>query len=131
MIPGLSLADESKNSGQAVGAATVTQLDQVEVRAPAHGKARIQLLARGKNAFVGRLWLAAGAKVPIHKDVTEEYIIFIQGGAHTVSAGSTVYMPAGAEVTYQNGKTDTVAIQVFAGPSSADKYAQWPIVKKK
>ena len=42
-----------------------------------------------------------------------------------VKAGDTVFMKAGARVSYQNGPAKMVAIQVFAGPAPADKYQQW------
>jgi quercetin dioxygenase-like cupin family protein len=44
------------------------------------GSARIKLLARGENAFVGMLRMEAGAVVPEHQDATEEYIVIIEGG---------------------------------------------------
>lgn len=98
-----------------------------------HGKARITHLAQGTNAYLGRLVLAPHAKVPEHADTDEEYIhvlegtgvITIDGEAHPVGPGATVYMAAGAKVSYQNGPTQMVAIQVFAGPRSADKYQNW------
>ena len=45
--------------------------------------------------------------------------------AQGVKAGDTVFMKAGARVSYQNGPAKMVAIQVFAGPAPADKYQQW------
>jgi quercetin dioxygenase-like cupin family protein len=99
------------------------------------GKAKIIHLALGKKAFLGRLELAPGAKVPLHRDATEEYIHVLSGGGtitvdgqvHVLTAGSTVYMPALAEVTFANGDAPMVAIQVFAGPAPAAKYQKWPV----
>lgn len=115
--------------------ATVTTLDSAVHRRTPSDKAGILELARGASAFVGRLDLAAGGAVPEHTDPTEEYIhvltgagvITIDGEQHPLSAGSTVFMPAGATVSYTNGDAPMVAIQVFAGAESADKYASWPV----
>ena len=98
-----------------------------------NGTATITLLAQGNNAFVGRLDMAAGAKVPEHQDATEEYIhilegegsVTIDGETHPVSAGSTIYMPAGATVSFANGDAPLAAIQVFAGPEPSQKYDAW------
>ena len=37
------------------------------------GKGQLEIFAKGKNAFFAKLSLAAGAKVPLHKDATEEF----------------------------------------------------------
>ena len=42
-----------------------------------------------------------------------------------IAAGSTVFMPAGAVVSYQNGDAPMRALQVFAGPAPAAKYDAW------
>ena len=97
------------------------------------GQARVWPLAEGSNAWVGRLELAPGAAVPPHRDPTEETIVvlsgtgtmMLDGQAHALSPGSTVYMPAGAEVSFTNGPERLVAIQVFAGPGPASKYDGW------
>ena len=112
----------------------VIHAEDAKTQVAPSGKAKIVHLAQGKNAFLGRLELAPGAKVPLHRDATEEYIHFLAGGGtitvdgqkHTVKAGSTVYMPANAEVTFTNGDAPSVAIQVFAGPAPAAKYQKWP-----
>lgn len=109
-----------------------------EVRTAPSGKASIHIFAQGENAFVGRLELAAGAKVPEHRDATEEYIHILEGSGvitiddqkHAVGPGATVYMPANAKVSYQNGDAKLVAIQVFAGPAPAAKYEQWKAAAK-
>ncbi len=93
----------------------------------------IRVLAQGDNAFVGRLDLEPGASVPEHRDSTEEYIVVLQGSgvltmdghAHQVEPGTTVYMPADAVVSFQNGDEPLVAIQVFATPEPAAKYDAW------
>ena len=105
----------------------------MKTRAAASGKAKVQFLAMGANAFIGRLELAPGAKVPEHRDATEEYIhvlegkgvISVDGVKHEIGPGATVYMPANALVSYQNGDAKMVALQVFAGPAPAAKYDKW------
>ena len=97
------------------------------------GKAQITLLGEGREAFIGLLKLAAGVPVPKHRDPTEEYLyilsgsgeITINGVTHSLRKGSAVYMPAGAEVSFKNGTIPLEAFQVFAGPSSAEKYQAW------
>jgi quercetin dioxygenase-like cupin family protein len=97
------------------------------------GKAFITLLARGQNAFVGKLEMLPGAAVPEHQDPTEEYIhvlaghgtMIMNGKTYEIAPGTTIFMPAFATVSYQNGDQPMVAIQVFAGPSPADKYESW------
>ena len=105
---------------------------------PASAKAKITFLARGDNAFVGKLELDGGGKVPVHRDATEEYIhvlkgtgtISIDGVEHALKPGSTVFMPANAEVHYTNGPDRLEAIQVFAGPEPAAKYDGWGPAQK-
>lgn len=112
--------------------AAVVGIDQVEHRRKGEA-ADVYLLARGDNAFIGRLEMAPGGEVPEHRDPTEEYIhilagsgVFtIEGQAHTVGPGTTIYMPAEALVSFKNGGERLVAIQVFAGPGPASKYEAW------
>lgn len=114
-------------------APAVVKAGAAPVRVAPNDKARVHLLARGDNAFVGRLEMAPGASVPEHCDPTEEYIyvlegegvITIDGQKHPVAPGTMIYMPAGALVTFQNGDQPFVALQVFAGPTPADKYDRW------
>lgn len=121
-------ADEAPAS-----AATVVALDAAPKSTAPNGKGRITVLARGQNAFLGKLEMDAGGAVPAHRDATEEYIHVLEGGGtmtidgqtYEVSAGTTIYMPANAEVSYQNGDQNMVAIQVFAGPEPAKKYEAW------
>ena len=112
----------------------VTQASAVERRhPPGKDDVTVSILARGEEAFLARLEMPAGGKVPLHRDATEEYIHVLEGGgtitvdgaAHEIAAGDTVYMPANAEVTFQGGDTPLVAIQVFAGPEPAAKYGGW------
>ena len=111
----------------------VTTLNEVQERQVSSGKARIKMLAHGKQAFVGQLWLAAGAQVPVHRDESEEYLyvisgqgeITINGQTSSIGPGAVIFMPSGAEVSYRNGSAPLVALQVFAGPESASKYDGW------
>ena len=115
--------------------AAVVAIDQVEHRRKGE-VADVYLLAQGDNAFIGKLEMAPGGEVPEHRDATEEYIHILAGGgvfkidgeAHTVGPGTTIYMPANALVSFKNGDTRLVAIQVFAGPGPAVKYEAWTSV---
>ncbi|MEM6995930.1 MAG: cupin domain-containing protein [Myxococcota bacterium] len=111
----------------------VVKGDIAELRTSPKGGATVTILARGHNAFLARLQMPAAGAVPQHRDTTEEYIHVVSGGGtitidgtdHTLVPGDTVYMPANAEVSYQNGDEPLVAIQVFAGPEPAAKYGAW------
>lgn len=115
-------------------APTVVALEEAPRAMSPPKTARIHHLARGNNAYVGRLELEAGAKVPVHRDPTEEFIHVLEGGgqmtidgrSYEVKPGVTIYMPAEAEVSFENGPQRTVVIQVFAGPGPAEKYRAWP-----
>jgi quercetin dioxygenase-like cupin family protein len=117
----------------APGPAVVKPAD-VESRWSPSGEVRVDILARGENAFVARLTIDPGASLPEHRDPTEEYIhviegtgsLVIDGWRYDVGPGDTVFMPADATVSYENGGESMVAIQVFAGPESAEKYDSWP-----
>lgn len=112
--------------------AAVTPLAQAPHRQKGAG-ADIYLLARGENAFLGKLEMAPGGEVPLHRDPTEEYIHILEGGGtftidgavHMVGPGTTIYMPPDAAVSFKNGDARLVAIQVFAGPGPAAKYEAW------
>lgn len=107
-------------------------------RRSARGATVVELL-RGNNAFLGELRLPAGARVPAHRDPTEEYlvvlegqgIVTIDGTAYPVASGSVVYMPARAKVSFVNGASPLTAFQVFAGPAPAVKYADWTLLPAK
>ena len=111
----------------------VTPLNKAEHRVAPSGKASVRILARGGKAFVGLLKLDAGVKVPTHRDASEEFIhvlkgqgtITINGRQSSITPGTSIFMPRMAEVSYQNGPKQLVAIQVFAGPQSAAKYNRW------
>ncbi len=111
----------------------VVPIGEAEVRLAPKGGATITILARGDNAFVGKLTMPAGGAVPEHRDPTEEYIHVLSGSGtitiddvdHPLAPGTTVYMPADAKVRYQNGDAPLVALQVFAGPAPAAKYDAW------
>lgn len=111
----------------------VTARAQAAVRVAPSGKARVSVLAAGQNAFVAELTMDGGASVPEHADATEEFIHVLEGGgsitidgtAHELAAGDTVYMKAGATVSFQNSDAPMRAIQVFAGPEPARKYDAW------
>lgn len=113
--------------------ATVRHIEATEVREVPSGKASIRLLAEGQEAFVGLLRMDGGGKVPEHRDTSEEYIhvlkgsgtIFIDDKPQTIKPGTTIFMPKGAKVRYENGPDELMAIQVFAGPESAAKYQAW------
>jgi quercetin dioxygenase-like cupin family protein len=114
---------------------TVVPLAEAPRATAPHGKASITHLARGQNAYLGMLHMDANASVPTHRDPTEEFIHVLDGGGtmtidgqtHEISAGTTIYMPAEAEVSFQNGPAPLRAIQVFAGPSPATKYDAWKL----
>ena len=107
-------------------------------RVSGNGKATVWQLAGAeegaKNAFFGVLALAPGAKVPVHRDATEEYIyilsgtgeITIDGQTTAVGPGFGIFMPAGAEVRFEVTGTEGVrAVQFFAGQGPEAKYASW------
>ena len=115
----------SRSGSEAI--ATIQNINTVKALAPSHKKAQIKRLALGKNAFIGELSIQPGARVPVHRDPTEEYLYVLSGGGtmtlngtvHTVNEGDVFYMPAGAEVSFVNGNSVTRVLQVFAGPSPA------------
>lgn len=125
----------SCGAGEAEKAARTSVIalaDAPEQVAPS-GKAKIRHLARGENAYLGHLEMQAGAAVPEHRDATEEYIHVLEGTgtltiddqSYELKPGTTVFMPANAKVSYQNGDEKMVAIQVFAGPGPSAKYEGW------
>lgn len=114
-------------------APTVIPLSKARSAIAPHGKATITHLALGHNAYLGRMRMAPGAAVPVHRDGTEEYIHVLEGGGvmtidgreYEIGPGTTVFMPANAEVSFQNGEGEMLALQVFAGPDPAKKYDAW------
>lgn len=123
----------SVSSVDAPPAPSVIPLSEARSATAPHGKATITHLALGRNAYLGRMRMEPGAAVPVHRDSTEEYIHVLQGhGVMTIDGreyeigpGTTVFMPANAEVSFQNGDAEMLALQVFAGPDPAKKYDAW------
>ncbi len=130
LVAGLALSPVVRAAGSS---GTVTSSLTAPWKVAPTGKARVQALAHGKEAWVGKLVLDADGAVPEHQDPTEEFIVVLEGGGtitidgvpHEVKAGSAVYMPADATVSYANGPSPMVAVQVFAGPEPASKYDAW------
>ncbi|KIG13132.1 hypothetical protein DB30_00510 [Enhygromyxa salina] len=124
--------DPAPAEPSAVQATVVALADAPSFVAP-NGTATITHLALGQNAYLGRLRMDAGAAVPVHRDPTEEYIhvlegsgtMTIDGETHELGPGTTIYMPANAEVSFQNGDAEMIGLQVFAGPEPAAKYQAW------
>ena len=135
-MPVIATPTQNTNTKEIVS--TIIEKANATVRVAPSGKARIKILAKGKNSFIGELWLAANAKVPLHRDSTEEYLHIVSGSGKMtidgktteVSAGTTIFMPANAEVRFQNGPQPLRCLQVFSGPESAKKYLKWPIAKQ-
>ena len=103
-----------------------------------NGKATVWQVAGkeegAKNAFFGVLELTMGAKVPVHRDATEEYLyivsgtgeITIDGKSTAVTPGFAIFMPAEAEVSFVVTGTEVVrAVQFFAGQGPEAKYEGW------
>jgi len=117
----------------AAGEPEVIALEAAPRAIAPNGSASITHLARGHNAYLGKLEMEAGGAVPVHRDPTEEFIhvlqgrgtMTIEGREYAITPGTTVYMPAGVEVSYRNGDEPLVALQVFAGPEPAAKYDAW------
>lgn len=113
--------------------ASVLHKDRAPRAQAPHGKAEIRHLARGEAAYLGLLRMEPGAKVPAHRDATEEFIyvlegrgvMSIDGEVFEVGSETAIFMPADAEVSFENGETPMVALQVFAGPGPAAKYEAW------
>ena len=131
---GLSwVATSHAKSDKDTSVATVHTSAKVPVLWAPSGKASIRHLAKGKNAYIGLLRMAANGKVPEHRDTDEEYIYVLEGAGqltidgrkYPIGPGTTIFMPAGAKVSYVNGAKPLVALQVFAGPKSAAKYRSW------
>lgn len=130
---GFSLGAAFVHAQQRPPEGRVTSARELCTKTAAHGKAWVTPYVEGHKAWLGRLELAAGAKVPEHQDSTEEYIhvlsghgtMRIDGKTTEVGPGDTVYMPANARVSFENGRENLTALQVFAGPAPAAKYASW------
>jgi mannose-6-phosphate isomerase-like protein (cupin superfamily) len=129
---GATLAPVAATPGAPTKPSVLDAAAAPRARAP-HGKAEIRHLARGDAAYLGLLRMDPSAAVPLHRDATEEYIYVLEGSGvmsidgerFEVKANTAVFMPANAEVSFQNGDTTMVAVQVFAGPGPAAKYEAW------
>jgi quercetin dioxygenase-like cupin family protein len=124
---------QANSSATATLAPTVVAISDAPSATAPNGKATITHLARGNSAYLGRMRMDPGATVPVHRDGTEEYIHVLQGGGimtidgrdYEVGPGTTIFMPANAEVSFANGDVEMHALQVFAGPDPAKKYDAW------
>lgn len=116
----------------------VVHLSEARTLVAPSGKARVHILAGAgqgtQSAFLGVLDVDPGAGVPKHRDPTEEYIYVLEGGgeitidgrAFPLRAGSAVFMPADAEVSFQAMEgTPTRVVQVFAPRGPETKYDGW------
>jgi quercetin dioxygenase-like cupin family protein len=111
----------------------LTPLANAPLRKSPTGTATIKHLAHGNHAYVGMLEMQGGAEVPEHQDASEEFIYVLEGGGvitingneQPVEAGTLIFMPADAKVSFKNGGNVTKGLQVFAGPESAAKYEGW------
>ena len=114
-----------------------------ESRIAPSGKATIYRVAGqqngAKNAFFGVLEIQPGARVPVHRDATEEYLYIVQGAGKItidgntteIKAGFAVFMPANAEVSFESTGTESVrAVQFFAGQGPEAKYDKWTATNK-
>lgn len=128
-----TVTESHADSTEPARKATNTHRFGVDLYTAPNNKGSLRKLAQGKNASLAYLSLAAGAEVPDHQDATEEYLyvlsgegkIWIDGKQSPVVSGSTVFMPAGAKVSFKNGKAPFTAVQVFAGPAPGAKYSAW------
>ena len=113
--------------------ATVVPFAEATTKTSPSESAKVWLLAHGDNAFVGRLEMDPGVSIPEHRDATEEYIHILEGSGrihiddrtYEVQPGTTIFMPAGSKVRFDNGSKKLVGLQVFAGPEPAKKYDAW------
>jgi quercetin dioxygenase-like cupin family protein len=116
------------------------QFSHGETRVAPSGKATIHRIAGkeegAKNAFFGLLEIQPGAKVPLHRDATEEYLYLVAGQGNvtidgvttTIKAGFGVFMPANAEVAFEATGTEVIqAVQFFAGQGPETKYDKWTV----
>lgn len=116
----------------------VVHLSEARSLVAPSGKATVHLLAGAaegtEHAFLAVLDIAPGAGVPQHRDPTEEYIYVLEGGGeitidgrkHALRAGSAVFMPADAEVSFAAlPEVPTRVVQVFAPRGPESKYDGW------
>lgn len=99
----------------------------------ARGGLRVQELARGENAYVGKLILSPGGRIRPRETSAEEYLYVLQGRGtltidqttHYVTPGTAIYVPPRSRISFVNGARSLIALQVFAGPGPADRFASW------
>jgi quercetin dioxygenase-like cupin family protein len=133
-------ADDEPPTKPEIAPHKVVRVSDAVTRTSPSGKATIKYFAGqedgAKNAFFGLIEIAPGAKVPTHRDATEEYIFFadgegvltIDGTTHEVRGGTGVFMPANAEVSFEaTGSKPVMAVQFFAGQGPEAKYDGWAI----
>lgn len=122
--------------------AQVTPLEQAPIKRHKKG-AEIKFLApsealKSKNAFIGYLSIPPKGKVPLHRDATEEYLFVVKGGGSlwidgkkfSIMEKDLIFMPAKAEVRYENGNKLTEVLQIFAGQGPEKKYNSKAWVRK-
>lgn len=128
------VASTSPEAAAHEGAHTlVRSVDALPAKMVGSAKAWVHTVVRQDAVFIGRLHLAAEAKVPLHADPDLEVIYVLEGRGqlnmdgvdYEVSPGTAIVMPAGAKVSYTNGKIPFVGLQVFAPGASASKYDTW------
>lgn len=134
--PAADPVESAEEADPMIAPIVVTDADAPHRKSP-NGKAEVIQHATGENAFIGKLSMEPGAAVPSHRDSTEEYIYILEGSGmmtidgkeYAVGPNTAIYMPANAEVSFQNGEEKTVALQVFAGPEPSAKYEKWTPVE--
>jgi quercetin dioxygenase-like cupin family protein len=127
---------ESSTPPNEVAKATITARSSAPTRVSPNKTGTVAMVARGNNAFMAVLELAAKAEIPEHRDSTEEYIYVLSGSGvmtidgveHDLGPEQAVYMPANASVRFRNGSEKMVALQVFSGPEPAKKYDAWSLL---
>lgn len=128
-LAGLAV-DANPPAGGVVSTADAT------VRVAPSGKARVQIFTPPdpeRKSFLGLLTLDPGAKVPLHRDESEELIYVLEGGGqiwidgrlYSLKPGDAAFMPPGSEVRFEGGATATKVLQVFVPATSARKYVRW------
>ena len=128
-----TVVTEGARANAKPGEAAVVPIEAAPVRVSPNGQARVTILAQGFNAFLAKLEMDPGAKVPPNRDATEEYVhvlegsgkVTIDGKSYDVAPGTTIYMPANSDCSFDNGDQKLVGIQIWAGPEPSKKYDAW------
>ncbi|MFU8802381.1 MAG: cupin domain-containing protein [Bradymonadaceae bacterium] len=111
----------------------VQSIDDVKPRVSPTGETTVLWLASGEKAYLGKIALAPGAVVPLHRHESEEYLYIVEGGGvmtiegkeYELAPGTVVLVPTGFEHGYVNGPAPTKALQVFAAPDGAARFLEW------